>query len=167
MALDEQVIQYLSKEIDTHTSTLIDFRARAHFSLFIAPFVLLGVVVISQRGLPGLSWHLAAGVIGLILSYAALGMVACSIEGRVWRQCNAWRSVIAELASRETSDQALVITARSLHFEPRSLKLVYACAWISMFVAFISTLAILWSLPPSPSPPKAATQLLQMSAEQR
>jgi len=51
MAHEEKLIDYLSKEIETQTNSLMAFRERVNFAVFIGPFVLLGATLYG-KGIP-------------------------------------------------------------------------------------------------------------------
>ena len=94
MVQEDKLIDYLSKEIETHTNNRMTFRARINLAVFLGPFVLLGSFLAGAKGVPrGITidgWTVAACV-GLGISYIVMGMVSAAIEDHMWRQWNAWR----------------------------------------------------------------------------
>ncbi len=141
MVQEDKLIDYLSKEIETHTNNLMTFRARINFAVFIGPFVLLGSLLIAAKGVPrGITidgWTVAA-CIGLALSYVAMGMACAAIEAHIWRQCNVWRCIIARIAS----DSSTKINEEELTFG-ESLRKGYVVVYIAMIVAFLCVMQII------------------------
>src|SRR5881227_2227157 len=106
MAHEAELIDYLSKEIETQTNNLMTFRARINLAVFVGPFVLMGSLVFRNdipRGIHLWSAKTLIPATLLALIYLTMGWVCCSIETQIWRQCNIWRKLIAELSSSETS----------------------------------------------------------------
>jgi hypothetical protein len=137
---DEKLIEYLSKEIETHTNSMVAFRARGHFSLFVGPFAILGALLVTDRAfvLPATAdlsaiWPL----IGLVAGYMGLGWMSFAIEEHVWNQCNRWRSLIADVRA----GGAEAVTFDKLVFRHR-LPRAYALSWLAMFFAFVSSLLV-------------------------
>ncbi len=50
--LTSEVIQCLSKEIETTTNNATVFRSRISFAVFFGPFIILGSFVVAAKGLP-------------------------------------------------------------------------------------------------------------------
>lgn len=96
--LSKEVIQYLSKEIETTTNTMMVFRSKIGFAVLVGPFLILGVL--ASRGL-GLSlnfdrWAVIASLTG-VACYLTLAVMSGRIEEDAWEQCNKWRQLIADL----------------------------------------------------------------------
>lgn len=50
MDLSKEVIQYLSKEIETVTNNMMVFRTKIAFAVLVGPFLILVSFVVSARG---------------------------------------------------------------------------------------------------------------------
>lgn len=106
MAQEDKLIDYLSKEIETHTNNLMTFRARINLAVFIGPFALLAALLFRNDIPRGINFWSAKTLIAatlLALIYLTLGWVCCSIEAQIWRKCNEWRTMIADLSSGNIS----------------------------------------------------------------
>lgn len=143
MAFEKELIEYLSKEIETHTNSLMTFRSRISFAGLFGPFLLLGSVLVATKNIPGRmapmpgnEWLVAAG--GLVLSYLALGFAGAAVERHVWRQCNEWRGLIAQLSQGER----VSVTKDDLKFKER-LKLGYVFCFLAMSSAFAWAVSML------------------------
>jgi hypothetical protein len=95
-------IKYLSKEIETHTKVMMDFRNKASFTVFIGPYIVLGSYLVSRKTdapLPriGLSDAMIELGIILFLFYLGIGCCAYCIEFHIWDKCNVWRRMIRHI----------------------------------------------------------------------
>lgn len=103
MAHEEHIIQYLSKEIETHTNNLMVFRTRANLAVYLGPFVVFGYLIVATRSFSisvppdPVTW---AAVVLLCLCFLALGWTCGKVEEHTWDQCNRWRVIIAQLQKR-------------------------------------------------------------------
>jgi len=140
MAHEDKLIEHLSKEIETHTNSLMTFRARINMAVFVGPFVLLGSLLIAAKGVPrGINidaWTVAFFV-GLAMSYITMGMACAGIEAHIWRQCNAWRRLIA----RMTIDSTRKVSEEELTFS-ESLRKGYVIVYLAMILAFLCAMLI-------------------------
>ena len=139
MAHEAELIEYLSKEIETQTNNLMTFRARINFAVFIGPFVLLGSLLYSAKHLQSIGnwWIFVTAFVFLVLSYLTMGWACASIEIHVWRQCNKWRTLIAEISGGRTE-----VTPEQLEFQQK-LRLGYWVVYGAMTLAFISVLTLI------------------------
>ena len=146
MAHEDKLIEYLSKEIETHTNNAMTFRERINFAVFICPFVLLGATLYG-KGIPhinwgGLSdkakWGVVLCVLGVCLSYLTMGIACSLIEVHIWKQCNKWRERIAQISS----GHELGFTTAELEFKER-LKRGYLWVYLAMVVAFGSAIVLI------------------------
>jgi len=135
MAHEAELIDYLSKEIETQTTSLMTFRARINLAVFVGPFVLMASLVFRNdipRGFHLWSVKTLTPAIVLALIYLTLGWVCCSIETQIWRQCNIWRKLIAELSSGKDS-----VKPGQLDFVYPKLRLAYLVVYSAMILAFV------------------------------
>lgn len=141
MAYEDKLIEYLSKEIETHTNNLMTFRARINMAIFVGPFVLLGSLLIAAKGVPRNisinAWTVLSGV-GITISYLTIGVVCAKIESHIWRQCNTWRHLIARVASQGN----VGFTEEDFTFKG-SLRKGYAVAYSAMILAFLCAMQII------------------------
>ena len=152
MAHEDKLIDHLSREIKTNTNNLMTFRSRVNLSVFLGPFVLLGSLLIATKGVPRVMAFdrlTVAAYVGLGISYFVMGWACARIEAHMWRQCNAWRRLIA----RVTSDSTTKISEADLTFDEiytrtflgrrvSSLKLGYLVVYLAMILAFVSAMRI-------------------------
>lgn len=140
MQHEDKLIEYLSKEIETHTNNLMTFRTRVSFAALIGPFFLLGSLLVAAKHIPKASngWRISGGLVLMILSYLTLGWAAGSIERHAWRQCNVWRELIAEICNGNTAN----VTAKKLEFHEK-LRLGYLVSYGAMVLAFGSAVLII------------------------
>lgn len=132
--------QYLAQEIKSHSDLMLAQRTRNNLIFSVGPFVILGVVAANDAALNGLR-ELSAGSFGLVcagifLSFLGLGWIGASIEQRIWGQCNAWRTQIAELND---------IAADRIVFEDRGLMPVYLAIFGIVGAVTIILLVVLYS----------------------
>jgi len=139
MAHEAKLIDYLSKEIMTQTNNLMTFRARINFAVFVGPFVLLGSVLYAAKSVPTIGnwWIFGTGFLFLVLSYLTMGWACASIEIHVWKQCNRWRSLIAEISSGKKE-----LTPKQVEFDQK-LRLGYWVVYGAMTLAFICVLVMI------------------------
>jgi hypothetical protein len=135
MAQEDKLIDYLSKEIETQTNNLMTFRARINLAVFVGPFVLMASLVFRNdipRGIHLWSAKTLIPATVLALIYLTLGWVCCSIEIQIWKQCNVWRRLIAELGSgnlKTVSGDKLLFTHK--------LRMAYLVVYSAMILAFV------------------------------
>jgi hypothetical protein len=142
-ALHKELIEYFSKEIETHTNSLMTFRSRISFAGLFGPFLLLGSLLVATKQLPGSNvvvsgnrWLVAGG--GLFLSYLALAWAGATVEKHIWRQCNRWRKLIAEIAQGDP----IRLTAEQLEFKEH-LRLGYLFCFGAMSLAFVAAVFLI------------------------
>jgi len=101
MELKSELIQHLSKEIETHTSGITDFRAKTSFTLLVGPFIVLGSFLVLAKTLnvklPFNKVNIAL-LIFMGLCFMAMGYACSRIEKDVWDQNNRWRAEIRRLS---------------------------------------------------------------------
>jgi hypothetical protein len=145
MAQEDKMIEYLSKEIETQTNSLMAFRERINFAVFIGPFALLGAMLY-LKGFPHISWGgitlkawvgMAVSLVAVILSYLTMGIVCYRIEAHIWDQCNIWRERIADISRGDEHGFKL----DQLKFE-HHLKTGYLLVYLVMIVASGSSIAL-------------------------
>jgi hypothetical protein len=143
MAVEAKLLDHLSREIVSQTKDLMTFRARINFAVFIGPFVLLGSLLYGGKWAQTTImnwWIFGAAFLFLILSYLTMGWACASIEIHVWKQCNKWRSLIADVSSgkRPLSE----VTPQHLEFKEK-LRLGYWVVYGAMTLAFICALVMI------------------------
>jgi hypothetical protein len=145
MANEAEIIKHLSKEIETQTNCMAQFRSRVNFTIYIGPFLLLGALIIKKDGplanfsaILDATWALAL----LAVAFLGQGFFCGLIEHHSWQQCNRWRELIADL---RTSPSSEIIPAVKITFKER-LKLCYLAVYALLAVEFVAIVAILSSL---------------------
>lgn len=109
MSLKIALIQHLSKEIETHTNGLTDFRAKTSFTLLVGPFILLGSFLVLAKTinvrLPVLgNWINIGLLVSLGLCFMAIGVACSRIEKHIFTQNNVWRGEIKRLTGGLLAD---------------------------------------------------------------
>ena len=139
---EEQLIEYLSKEIETQSNHLMTFRSRISFVVVAGPFIVTSSVLFATRGdftittdpfsKPGI---LVASVL-VVISYMGMGYLCHQIDYGFQKQCNKWRSLLRCLAKGEE-----VASEKEKDFlsEPRS-RLAYFVGFGLMLMVFLSML---------------------------
>lgn len=145
MALEEQFIQHLSKEIETLTTAMITFRTKIAFTIFLGPFVLLATFMVGTKSVPQVGQLSTETVLALItvgLCYLLLSLLSARIELGMWKQCNHWRAQVAVMVDREDVDPM----SESVQVSPRRLLLTYGLAFTLFFLSLIIMIILISSL---------------------
>lgn len=163
MAHEEQVIEYLSKEIEAHTNGIMLLRARIAFAIFAGPFFVLGSIIIATKTLPKISkvdgWTVLALLV-LCACFLTMGLMVGRVEGYMWNQCNKWRELIAKL-QRESAPE---LAAADLVPQPEKLTrgrpgIAYLVIYFVLLLSFLTTIFLTTRMegadppgqPPTPS----------------
>jgi len=131
----DKLIDHLSTEIATHTTNMMTFRAKINFAVFVGPFVLLGSLMISAKGVPrsiAFDKRTTVAAILLLMSYILMACTCAAIERQMWRKCNKWRAVILRLVTNSSEK----IEKEDLVF-PESVRLGYWLVYVAIIVAFL------------------------------
>lgn len=134
MICEDKLIDHLSREIETHTKNMMTFRARINFAVFVGPFVLLGSIMVSAKGVPrGITpdKRTILAAIVLLMSYILMACTCAAIERQMWRRCNKWRRLIARIVLNDS----VAISEEDLVF-PESVRLGYALVYTAIIIAF-------------------------------
>lgn len=146
MSYEQEFINHLSKEIETHTNAMMTYRTRIAFIVFLGPFILLGSVVVGSQRAPYIagfsSCTIIAAAVFLFFCYIVLGLVSGMIERGMWRQCNRWRAQIAALVARGDVDAR----GESVQFSYKRLLLTYGIAFGLFFLSFIVMIFLISTL---------------------
>lgn len=97
----KDLVQHLSKEIETTTNNMMAFRTRIGFSLCIGPFLLLGSLIVGTKGQPvtRLNWYyIAPALVGIVICYLGIAYITSQIELQALEQCNKWRRLIRDIS---------------------------------------------------------------------
>jgi hypothetical protein len=165
--LTKEIIEYLSKEIETVTNGMMVYRSRVSFAVFGAPFLILGTLAYAFKGLNisrelhYLDW-IAVGIIAFC--YLALAFLSGRIEEDGWRQCNQWRKLISEF---QKDPNATILNERNVRQDADGvdpvnwMKLSYLVAGIFLIISFGSLLFILSRVQSTPtSEPQTTNNVL-------
>ena len=146
MTQREQLITYLSSEVETLASKTLAFRGTAAFTIWVGPFIILGsVIVATKAGLRAPSGTaVVLPAIAATLAYIALGLCGGLVELGAWHRCNVLRSLIIELspdAERAVLEERL-LDRESEKYVVWTYLLVFVFVWLA-FVAvyFFATAA--------------------------
>ena len=122
----KELIEYLSKEIETHTTTMSAFRLRIAFTLFVGPYIALGTYLVAKNGALVCFFGFCAGL--------------TIIEEHTWKQCNRWRNLIAQILNGNELQQD---KAGQFYFDYEHFRLCYVCVFALMATSFVSLLFLL------------------------
>jgi len=143
----------LSKEIETTMTSIMAFRTRVGFGMFVGPFLLLGSFIVGAKGQP-VSFNLTlSGKIAIVVDLACfllIGLIAAKIEGQAYDRCNKWRKLILRLRNdpkAEVHDAELVVRHQA-YFG-------YLAGFFLLFVSVIAAVFIIKNAG-TVEPPKSA-----------
>jgi len=145
MALEAEIINHLTKEIETQINNMMTFRTRANLTIYIGPFVILGSYVIATKGELGDVNPNAVAYVSMIalgVCFILLGTCSALIERQSWHQCNRWRELIAESQAATPPDMR---TDSRFVYKEHLLK-SYLVVYALLFIAFISVLILLFNI---------------------
>ncbi len=137
------VVNYLSNEITSASTSIMQFRNRISFSLFVGPFLLLGSIIIAakdrQLDLRLHSRDELLAAVGAIIGFLTLGWMAGSIERQTWRNVDRWRILIADIQGGKSvsADEA-----KSLILDPATterVRFLYLLAFFVILLTFLAT----------------------------
>jgi hypothetical protein len=144
--LTKELMVFLSKEIETTMTSLMAFRTRIGFGMFVGPFVLLSSFIVGAKGQP-VSFNLTTwGWVAVVVDLACfllIGIVAANIELQAFGQCNRWRSMMLRLRD----DPSAKIADKELQVIPWAY-LGYLCSFLLLFVSVAATVVILKNAKP-------------------
>jgi hypothetical protein len=131
----------LSKEIETTMTSIMAFRTRIGFGMFVGPFLLLGSFIVGAKGQP-VSFNLTtSGKIAIVVDFVCfllIGFIAANIEAQAFSQCNRWRGLMLRLRN----DPAAKIDDTELEVKPWAF-LGYLCSFILLFVSVVAAVFII------------------------
>jgi hypothetical protein len=100
--LAKELLEHLSKEIQSQSEQMMTFRTRVTFLVWVGPFIIAGSYLLAVKAVPQSFSPDKIGVACLVVAailYIVLAEVFARLEAHVWDQCNVWRSSIRELAA--------------------------------------------------------------------
>ena len=157
------LIEHLSKEIEAHTNSMIQFRTRITFTMFVGPFILLGAFLIATKDvIDKIEMNLMAIVALVFLGgfWMILGFLAGKFEEHIWNQCNKWRRLIVQLQTKIE----LPVMEHDVVYE-HEVKHAYLLSHAILLLAFAATVVALFTLTrhasaPSQTYPRQTEQVL-------
>ena len=137
---EQQLIEYLSKEIETQSNHLMTFRTRISFVVVAGPFIVTSSVLFATRGDftittdPFSKLGILVASVLVVISYMGMGYLCHQIDHGFQEQCNKWRSLILSLSEEDD-----VTSRRGQDFlsHPRS-RLAYFWGFGLMLMVFFS-----------------------------
>lgn len=169
--LSKEVIEYLSKEIETNTTNMMVYRTKIAFVFFLGPFIVLIAVV--TKGVTfslRLDWFAIGAIFVNFLCFLTLAYMNVRVERQAWLQCNQWRGVIARLYNNPSVDLPPADLFDRLYgdlpndklFKKWKSQLAYIVTYAVLVVSFIMSIVIIsrFRAPESPtlSPTSTSTQ---------
>jgi hypothetical protein len=150
-SLTKDLVQHLSKEIETTTHNIMVFRTRIGFGLLVGPFLLLGSLIVGAKGQPVTTNLKSAwpALVVIIVCYLSIAYIASEIEAQAWEQCNKWREIIGDLC-RNPPNQIDYTKLKSkplwqvwiLKREWPGVTIGYLVGYLLLFVAVIAAVFI-------------------------
>ena len=130
----KELIEYLSKEIETHSGHLMTFRSRIGFVVLVGPFVLMTSFLATSGELKTDAFcRLGPWVVIFLVCafYLGLGYLFYRVDIGIEAQCNKWRCLLRCLAKGEE-----VASEKEKDFlcEPRAK---YSYGWGFVLMLFI------------------------------
>jgi hypothetical protein len=166
--LSKEVIEYLSKEIETTTTNMMVYRTKIAFVFFLGPFIILIAVVTK-----GVTFSLRLDSIAIVaivvnfLCFLILAYMNARVERQAWLQCNQWREIIAKLHNNPSivleRDDLFDKLYGDLPSDPLSKKwksqVTYIATYAVLVVSFIMSIIIIsrFRPPESPTPPATSS----------
>lgn len=139
--LTKELMVSLSKEIDTTMTSLMAFRTRIGFGMFVGPFVLLGSFIVGAKGQPVsfnlTTWGWIALVVDLVC-FLLIGFIAANIELQAFGQCNRWRKLMLRLRDKPSAK----IENDELEVIPWAYS-GYFCSFLLLFVSVVAAVVII------------------------
>lgn len=130
-SLRNEIIKYLSGEIESHSEYLMTFRSRIAFTVLIGPFVILGYVLVVSKptatNYVGQEVALAFGAVAV--SYLILGFCTSRLDQHCTDQCNKLRRAIIKVSAGKNLDETDLLIRDPVVWP-------YMAAFSSVIVAF-------------------------------
>lgn len=143
-----EIVKHLSNEIVSYSTSLMNFRSRVSFTLYVGPFILLGSSLAfgaktGERLIHfelSLEMALALGFTSFL--FVLLGNLAGMIEKEGWIKVNQWRSCIARLHLNneiKLEEFQSLLEDRELEYHVR---FGYTLVFFVIFLAFVAIVGI-------------------------
>ena len=171
--LTRELMVSLSKEIETTMTSIIAFRTRIGFGMFVGPFLFLGSFIVGAKGQPvsigqsvsfnlSLAGKIATGVV--FACFLTTGFLAAKIEEHAFDQCNAWRKLILRLRN----DPSAPIAESELHVKAKPYW-GYLGSFALVFVSIVAAIFIIKDAGTveSPKPAGAPTSRIEQVSPSR
>src|SRR5437879_4842954 len=150
--LSKEVIEYLSKEIETTTTNMMVYRTKIAFVFFLGPFIILTAAV--TKGVTfslRLDWIAIAAIFVNLICFLTLAYMNARVERQAWLQCNKWRGVIARLHKTPSIDLTPDDLFDKLYgddpndrlFKKWTSQLAYIATYAVLVVSFIMSIVII------------------------
>lgn len=143
-----ELLEYLTREIETTTTNMMVFRSKIAFAVFVGPFLLLIALAAGTRSL-NVTTHIdlpaTLFIIVVCLCFLTMAYITARIERQAWLQCNKWRRLIIKLHNDPSTKLASGDLSDDLFDERRAGRATskYVAAWAVLLLSFIMTIAII------------------------
>ena len=151
--LSKEVVQHLTKEIETQINNMTVWRSKASLSVFLGPFIILGSFIVGLKGSHiswNKDWHSVLALVVICACFILLGLMSAVVEDHVWDQCNRWRAVIARLQKNPN----LSVEEGDLFFHHK-VKRTYVATYFILLFSFLSAIVIISHLQVTDKPAEA------------
>jgi hypothetical protein len=138
--LSKEVVQHLTKEIETQINNVTVWRSRVSLSVFLGPFIILGSLIVGLKGSHiswNKDWHSVLAIIVICACFILLGLMSAVVDDHVWDQCNKWRGIIARLQKDPNS----TVEEEDLLFHHK-VKSTYIATYSILLLSFLSAVVI-------------------------
>ena len=144
--IKEKLIDYLSKEIETHTNYITTLRSRMAFVVLSGPFFVLGSYLVAKKDSTApyvISTSTIVWIVFLLLLYIAVAYTVSWLDNHAIDRCNKWRRMIKNLASNneENFEEIEHTHTGTMWF----YLILYAFSFISFIVTAILILQPRWN----------------------
>jgi hypothetical protein len=163
-----KIIEHLTKEIEVLTSTVMSFRTRVAFTVWVGPYILLGSLIIATKANFVLSSNrplllLFVSIVAVSI-YLSLGWAAGMVEQQAWKQCNKWRRAISMLGNCDINNSERLYEEISFSGIEDKIKRAYMIVFILILFSFLSIAYITANIQVKPLESKGmANPVLQTS----
>jgi hypothetical protein len=139
----DELITYLSTEIQTHSQYLLTFRSRISFTVLVGPFLILGSFLVAAKPTARNPWGTTQLVfgIGAAVLYLILGIYGSTIDQHGNDQCNRWRRALVKVSTGQALDEKDLVIKDKVWW-------VYLIGYLVVFLVFFFTGGLMLSLFP-------------------
>ena len=139
-----KLIEHMSKEIETLSTSALTFRTKSAFTIWIGPYFILGSVIVATKAKFKFTIsNLELIGISLFVIYVLLGGITGWIERHYWKRCNELRKGIIQLLisdekKKELANAILLDNINVNRMIPAYLVLFFLIALSFLFLSYVT-----------------------------